>query len=484
MSKERNKSIGVNFVYNAFYNTMKVLFPLITIPYISRVLLSDGLGKVNYAVNIATWFLMFASLGIPRYGVREIARNKNDSIRLNKTFSELFLINCISTTLCVCAYFLMLASFPAFKDKVLLYLVVGIQLVLNVFNVDWFYQGIEEYGYITKRSLVIKTISLLVMFCLVKTHEDYIIYAFIQSMAVAGNYLFNFLNLKKYVQFTREHIQLKKHMSAVFVLFSTQLSVSIYALLDTTMLGVWCSDSVIGYYSNVYKIISTISVLTASLGGVMLPRMMQMKEKNDISALEAITKRAQEIILVLCLPISLGLFLVSSDIVLVLFGKDFVMATTTVKIFAPFIVFSTVGNLYGTQLLMAFNKEKTLLCTVLIGSIINFSMNWFLIKLYQHNGAAFASVFTEMVVMIAQIVLVNKILKIREDFKFLAQTLIALFILLIVVVGIQHLISNIYLRLALSITLGGGVYFVFGYILKNTAIVEMYNFLISRLRKN
>lgn len=480
---KNKKSIGVNFLYNAFYNTMKLLFPLITIPYLSRVLLSDGLGKVNYAVNIVTWFLLFASLGIPRYGVREIAKNRKTKKDLNTTFSELFEINFISTVICVLAYLILIFTIPFFRNKLLLYAVTGIQLVLNVFNVDWFYQGIEEYGYITKRSLFIKVISLISMFLFVKTHDDYIIYAFIQSMAVVGNYFFNFYHLRKNISFVFTGLQLKKHIIPVFILFSTQLSVNIYALLDTTMLGMMCSDSVVGYYSNVHKVISTICVLTASLGGVMLPRLVQDISENNYSALEELVQKAKSVIIAMCLPISVGLFLVSGDLVKVLFGFDFMPAIMTMRIFAPFVLISTIGNLYGTQLLMAFDKEKKLLATVVIGAVINLCMNFFLIQKYQHNGAAIASVITEFIVMVAQIVVVKRIIKIAVNYAFIVKTIVSVTAMTIVVLLIQILVSNIYIRLILSVGFGALVYMFIGYILKSDGIRIVADFAFSKLNK-
>lgn len=449
---------------------MKVLFPLITIPYLSRVLMADGLGKVNYAVNIVTWFLLFASLGIPRYGVREIAKHRESKLNTDTVFSEIFTINLIGTILCIAVYFIIIFNVPSFKNKLLLYIVVGIQLGLNIFNVDWFYQGIEEYAYITKRSLFIKVLSLIAMFTFVRSHNDYIIYAFIQSMAVAGNYIFNFFHLRMYVRIRTKNLVLKKHLLAVSILFSTQLAVNIYALLDTTMLGLMCTDSIVGYYSNVHKVISTVCVLTASLGGVMLPRFVHLISSKNYNELSKLMVKAQDVIIAMCLPISVGIFLVAEDTVLILFGNDFMDAVTTLKIFAPFIVLSTVGNLYGTQLLMAFNKEKTLLFSVMVGAVLNLSMNYFLIKNYQHNGAALASVITEFAVMIVQIAVVKRIFKINFHVVLWIKSGLSLLSMAIVILVLQKLLDNVLLRLVLTIVFGGMTYLATSIILKNEGI--------------
>lgn len=480
----KEKSLFSNFIYNALYNSMGIIFPLITIPYVSRILLSDGLGKVNYASNIVAWFLLFASLGIPRYGIREIARVKSDKSLLNKVFSELFYINLFSSLICSVAYVSLIWITPYFKDKSVLYLVAGIQLFLNVFNIDWFYRGIEEYDYITKRSLIVKVLSLMAMFLFVRTHEDYIKYALIQSAALVGNYILNFLNLKKYIKFTKKDITIKPHLSPIFVLLSTQLAVSIYSLLDTTMLGIWCSDSVIGYYANAHKMINILATLTASLGGVMLSRLVAMHADGNTDGVKKLSEKALDIILVMCMPIVFGAVFVSKDVVLIAFGNDFTPCVSTLMIFAPFVLFTTVGNLFGTQLLMVFGQEKKLLLSVVAGSVINFSLNYFLIKVWYQDGAAIASVITECIVMITQIVMANKYIKVELNKKSCLQITLMTAAMTIGVLGVQHFITQTFIRLIISVGIGAALYFGVGMALKNDALCSLVVILKRKVKRS
>lgn len=480
----KKKSLKINFFYNAIYNGLNVLFPLLTIPYVSRILLSDGLGKVNFANNIITWFLLFASLGIPRYGVREIAKNRENNDNLNKTFSELFFINFISTLVSYITFIIMIMVIPYFEGRIILFLVVSIQLALNIFNVDWFYQGMEEYKYITNRSFIIKVLSLIAMFIFVKTKDDYIIYALIQSLAIAGNYCFNFIYLKKFVKIVFKNIEFSRHIKPILILLSTQLAVNIYSLLDTTMLGVWCSDSVVGYYSNVHKVIKTISVVSASLGSVMLPRFVVYIKDKNLDNLEGLFNKVLKIIILLCLPISIGLFMISKELVLIVFGNDFNPCIITMKIFSPFILFTTVGNLFGTQLMMAYGKEKQLLKTVIIGSIVNFCLNLILIKLlFEQNGVAFASVLTEFIVMSMQILCVKKIIKIKINKEFILKTIVSNILMLIIMLIIDITINNLYMSLSLKILFGILIYFISNLLLKNQTIMESLEIVKIKLEK-
>lgn len=478
---EKNKSLFKNTIYNAAYNGLNIIFPLITIPYLSRILLSDGLGLVNYSRSIVSWFLIFASLGIPRYGVREIARVKNISASLNKTFTELFVYNFISTCICILAYMLAISNVRFFKTHYILYIVTGIQLFLNIINVDYLYQGLEEYGYITKRSFVVKAVSLLCMFLFVRQKEDYIAYALIQSLAVAGNYIFNFIHLRKYVHFSFGNIELAKHTKPIIILLSTQLAVSLYSLLDTTMLGVWCSNSIIGYYTNVQKLIVTVSTITASLGGVMLPRLVYLWNNRQVEAVRNLGSKALELIIAICVPASIGIFILAPQIVRVIFGKDFIPCILTLRIFAPFVLITTIGNLYGTQLLMTFNEEKILLITVSVGSLMNMTMNYFLIPRIEQNGAAIASVITETIVLCLQIHFVNKHVKLNCSGHFLKTILLIALVMMFYLTIITNFLRGDILIILCSIFGAFFIYISLGILLKNEAILYFVGLIKSKI---
>lgn len=475
----RRNSIAKNTIYNIAYNLLNVIFPLVTIPLVSRILLSDGLGKINYARNIVSWFIIFAALGIPRYGVREIARNRFNQKNLDKCFSEIFVISTISTFVTSFAYIISIFTIPYLKNELLLYVVTGVQLFFNVFNVDWFYQGMEEYAYITKRSFCVKALSLISIVLFVRDKSDYIIYALIQSMAVVLNYLFNVVNLRKYIKFGLKHLNLKKHLKPIILLLSTTLAVSIYSLLDVTMVGLFCGDSAVGYYTNVHKIINTITVVSTSLAGVLLPQLVFFYTNNRTDDLKSLCNKVLKIILVITIPMAIGVFMLAPQMVRVLFGDDFLPAITTMKIFAPFIVINTLGNFYGTQLLMTFNKEKDLLFTVIVGALLNFILNFILIRYIQQNGAAIASVIEELVVMLIQRKIALKTLKLQTDFvdlfKIIAMNLFMLFALLF----ITNYPTGDLMVLISSIVVCALLYFTSGYIIREKAVL----FLMDMVKK-
>ena len=206
------KSLTKNSIYNVIYTIANILFPFATSIYVSRILLPAGVGKVASAQNIVSYFVTLAALGLPSYGVREFAKVREKKYERNKLFTELLLVNIISTTLAVVGFIGLVVVNEGFSGQWALYAACGLSIAFNYLNIDWMYQGLEEYGYITGRSLLIKGLSLLALFLFVKTREDYVIYALISSLATGGNYVFNVLNARKYVALDFSRIELKRHM--------------------------------------------------------------------------------------------------------------------------------------------------------------------------------------------------------------------------------------------------------------------------------
>ncbi len=477
----KKKSIATNFINNSIYTALNILFPIVTIPYISRVLEADYLGKVNYAINIVTWFLVFASLGIPRYGVREISRVKDDRRKLSKVFSELFLINLILTIVCVIVYLIAVNNVAYLVDNQRLFWVVGLQLILNIFNVDWFYQGIEEFGYITKRSVFVKTISLVAIFMFVKDKTDYTSYALILTLAAAGNNIFNAVHLRNYVLFSFHTLEMRKHIIPLCFLALAQLAVSLYALLDTTILGYLCGESAVGYYTNSQKIIKAIASLCAALGTVLLPKFIELFSRNNISEIEKMVSRVVSILLWICFPICTGIVLLSEDIALLMFGSDFGACVDTMRILSPFILITTLGNLFGTQLLMAFGEEKQLLKSVLVGTIISIGANLIFIPKYQHNGAALGSICVEAVVMSVQILMCKKHMLIHFNICVALKIALQTSLMAVCVLPIISLVMNPLWAIMLAGIGGGVMYFASGVLLRNDIQSDIYRMFKSKL---
>ena len=471
MRKEKN--LVSNYIYNTIFTSLNLIFPIITLPYVSRVIGVDGIGKVNFSNSIVNYFLMIASLGIPVYGVREIAKVRNDDEKLSNTFNEIFSINMLSTIFCIIIYYIMINNIEYFKDNKLLFVVSGFSLVLNILNLDWFYQGIEEYRYIAMRSSIVKLLLIILLFIFVRTEKDYITYAFINVIAISGNNIINAINIRKIIKISFKNLDVRKRIRPIAILLSIQLAINIYANLDTTMCGILANEVSVGFYSNAVKINRVIVTVVISISTILLPRLSFYIENNNFKDFNIVVNKVFKILLFIALPIMFGVYFLSKEIIIIMFGEKFIPAISTLQILSPLIFVLSIGNLFGTQVLIPLGKEKKLLISVIAGSMINFILNLLLIPIYNQNGAAFATVIAESVIMIIQVYFAKKLVKINitinEMLNIIATNLLMIICLIIISININNIIINI----ILSVIVGGGIYIASNLLFKNAILMEI-----------
>lgn len=390
------KKLSVNSIFNVIYNLANVIFPLIIMSYASRILRDDGVGIVAYGQNIASYFVVFATLGLPMYGVREIAKSTKNAKSLNRLFTELFSINFISSLVASILY-IILIFFTSLKNDFLLYLCCGVQIFMNFFNIDWLYQGLEEYVYISCRSIVIKIISLICIFLFVKDRQDYIIFAFISSFAICANYLFNVFHARKFVKFEFGNINLKKHIYPILILGLTILLSSIYSKADITMMGGLSNNSSIGLYNNAHKIVDAVIVVCTSISATFLPQ-LSIAFIHDKTQFYNLIETGISWQSFFSFPLMVGCFVLSPIFVPIIFGSCFIESSLTVQIFTPLIVIKSFCNLLCYQLVIATGNEKKRIPAYLCAAFANVVLNAILIPSFHQNGAAFASVISELIV--------------------------------------------------------------------------------------
>lgn len=474
----KNKSIIKNSIFNILYVGMNLLFPLITSIYIGRILLPVGVGKVSYAQNVASYFVSFAALGLPSYGLREISKVRNAREKLNKTFSELIIINSISTILVAIAYIFIVLIIPSYRKEILLYLACGIPVVLNVFDVDWFYQGLEDYEYITVRSIAIKIISIILMFIFIKDRSDYVLYAFIVSLATVGNYIFNIVHARNIVKFNFHAVCLKKHVRPLINFAFIIILSSIYSKIDILMLGYFADNKSIGYYSYGQKIVNIILMACNAATTVLMPR-LSLYYANNRDQFYNLIKKGIKVITFISFPVCVGMFFLSKPVILVLFGEAFENSINVVKWFTPIILIKTYGDLLCYQILISTGNEKQSIYASVIGSIINVVLNFLLIPRYHEVGAVFASVLAEFSLNLYEFIFTKKNigykLPLREIFQAFVTSILMGGVLLLLQLFIQ---SNI-LNIILGVFAGIFVYFCINMFLKNSVSL----FIVKKLQK-
>lgn len=474
------KSIKSNFIFNIFRIITNLLFPIITFPYISRILNPEGIGKVTFTNSVADYFLMFAGLGIPLYGIRETAKVRDNKEELKKTTSEIFFLNFITTIIIVILYYIFLYLGYLGKERVLLE-IMSLNIFLTFLGVEWFYQGMEEYKYITIRSTIFRVISLMLIFSLVKSKDDYAIYAGITVFSTVGSNVLNFLKLKTFTKLSFKNLDIKRHLKPILTIFSMNIAVSIYTNLDNVMLGYRSTEISVGLYSSGIKLVKLVLGIVTSLGAVMLPRISNYIHNGLENELKNLLDKALKFIVLLSLPCFLGLYLTSKEIILIFSGQGFIEAIPTMMYLTPLIIIIALSNFIGIQILYPRGEEKKVLISVIVGAIANFSLNWILIPKYAQNGAAISTTIAEGLVLLTQLILSYRYLKfIKFNFEFFKPIIATIFMGIIIVVLNNNTLDNIYLSLLFKILVGGSSYLIALLVLKDKFLYEIINKILKR----
>ncbi len=405
----KQKSLKFNFIMNAILTMSQFIFPLITFPYISRILLPVGTGKVSFATSVISYFAMFAQLGIPTYGIRVCAQVRDDKEKLTRTVQELFFINLVMSIIAYVALFLAIAFVPRMRQDKELFLIVGLTILFNTIGMEWLYKALEQYTYITVRSILFKFIALLAMFAMVHEQKDYVIYGGISILAASASNIFNFFHMHKYVSMKPiGNYNFRQHYKAVFVFFAMSCAVTIYTNLDTVMLGFMTSDSDVGYYNAAVKIKTILVSIVTSLGVVLLPRASYYVEHHLMDEFYRITQKAINFVMLIAVPMVVYFTLFAKEGIFFLSGSAYADSIVPMQIIMPTLLFIGLTNIMGIQMLVPLGRENIVLYSEIAGAIADLILNALLIPRMTSAGAAIGTLAAEAVVLIVQYVALRK----------------------------------------------------------------------------
>lgn len=483
----KQKSIKYNFIFNLMRNLSSILFPMITLPYLSRVLEPDGIGKINFAEQFVAYFVILASLGIPLYGTREIAKVRDDREKLSEVFNEIFIINIVTSIIAYGMFFVFFITGDKLQKENLLFIIMSMNIIFITIGVDWFYQGIEKYDYITIRSIAVRTICLILMFCFVKTKEDYIVSAAITVAGNVGANFFNLINARKYIKYNIfKKYKFKKHLVPVLTIAFSTMAANVYLTLSTVMLGYMDKlnpDKAVGYYTISNKISTMIKTLIISLGVVLIPRLAYYIKNKMYEEYNRIAKKTVNFLFVIGVPTVIGLMILSKNVMIIFSGSKFIDAVPAMMVMTPVIIFATLSNFFGQQILYSNGQENKMLISVLAGAVLNIGMNIILIPAYSYIGAAISLLTTEIVVSVIRIYYGKKYVKFNLfDINFF-KIIIATIVMGSVVFAIQLLEIGVVLETVLSVVTGCTVYTVLLYIIKEKLFAEEFSKIIKKIAR-
>ena len=320
--KIKQPSIKLNMIMNVILTMSSLIFPLITFPYVSRIVGAEGIGKVTFATSVITYFSMFAQLGIPTYGIRACAKVRDNKELLSKTVHEILIINTITCIISYISLAIALTVIPKFASDKMLFLVISSTILLNALGVEWLFKALEQYTYITIRSIVFKFIALIAMFLLVHSETDYVMYGAVTILAASASNVLNFLYLPKLVYIKPiGNYNLAQHMKMILVFFALSVATTIYTNLDNVMLGFMTNDIEVGYYTASVKVKGILVSVVTAVSTVLLPRASYYVDKGLLKELYGIAKKAMSFVMLVAVPFVVYFTMYAKECIVLLSGR-------------------------------------------------------------------------------------------------------------------------------------------------------------------
>ncbi|WP_270635728.1 flippase [Limosilactobacillus mucosae] len=468
----KTKSLSVNAFLNSLQTILNLIFPLITFPYVSRVLSVEGIGKYNFSNSIMSYFILIAGLGISRFAVREGAKLRDDRKKFSEFASKIFTINLCSTAFSYLLLFITLlfvSSLQSYKEAILIF---SIQIFLTTIGMDWLYTIYEEYGYITARNIIFKVVSIILLFTLVRHSNDYLKYVSVTVFASTGSYLLNFFHAKKFVDLNLQwNFKWKEYLIPIFSIFGTMVAVTIYVSSDITILGFLKGDYAVGIYSVATKIYGTVAPVIASTMAVAIPRLAMLIGQKRYREYHFLLAELINTIIVVVFPTITGLMLVSKDVVLLIAGSGFLRAAASLRILSVALLFSIVNTIFMECVLIPAKRENKTLVSSIVAAIVNVLLNFAMVPIFIEKGSAVTTVIAEFMSMLLNYYFGKDIIGNIYDKRFFSNLLTVIIgcSTIIIVCGlVNNIITNIILRLVSSVVLSSIIYIFVLYLLNNT----------------
>ncbi|MCM1179246.1 MAG: flippase [Clostridium sp.] len=475
------KSLKINTLMNMLKVLMSMLFPLISFPYVSRILGPAGIGKVDFSASVVSYFSLFASLGISTYGIREGAKVRDHKDDLSTFVQEIFIINMVSTVFSYVVFGFAVCKLSVLHDYLKILCICGLNIGFTTIGIEWLYGALEEYTYITVRSICFQLIAIILMFFLIRDAQDYLQYAFITIFAAVGSNLFNIIHSRKFVVWKKKQkYNFKRHFKPILIIFGLNFACSIYMSLDKTMLGVICGDKEVGLYSAAIKINRLVLQLILSIGTVILARLSYLYANRERETFNRLFLKVFNYVLFLTVPSTAGLILLSKQVLGLLSGNEYLEADITSKILSLIIIIIGASNLLSVQIFIAIGKEKYSLLASGAAAFINFLSNLFLIPQYGKVGAAISTVMAETIALIVCVYFARKIIDFHGVVKNVFEFALGTFFFIPVFYVISDKIHNDLIIIVVMVLLSACVYGFFLLIIRNSVAIDIKNMIIGR----
>lgn len=467
------KSVTKNYIYNLMYQLLVIVLPILTTPYLARVLGPKNIGIYSYVLSISAVFIFLGSLGVTLYAQREIAYNQNDREKYSIIFWEIFTLRLITMLVSIVVFYLI---FIFRKNEYTFYFIILLfEIFSNIFDISWFFQGLEDFKKTVTRNIVVKLISVLLIFIFVRDINDLNNYFYIYIFSVFVSNLSLWFYLPKTLnKISIRKLNIKKHLKDITLLFIPQIAIEIYTVLDRTMLGYIILDkSEVGFYDQSQKIIKLLLSLVTSLGIVMLTRIANNYSHGEHKKIKQYIFKSFNVVLFLSIPMILGLISVSDSFVPIFFGDGYDKVSIIMKVISPILLTIGISNTIGVQFLLATGRQREYTISVILGAIVNLCMNVLFIPKLGAIGAAIGTVVAEFSVTVVQLFFVRKKIKLIELIKLMKNYVIAGILMYLCCLIPEYLFESNYLLIISKVIIGVCCYTFVLFLLKDKFIFEI-----------
>ena len=473
-----------NVIYSSILTTANYVFPLLTYPYVSRILGVDKIGICNFVDSIINYFMLISMMGISIIGIREIANNKNDQTKLDNTFSSLFFINTISTVIMLIILIITINIVPQlYEHKDLMY-IGALKLLFNYLLVEWLYKGLENFKFITTRTIITKCLYVIAIFIFIHNANDYKAYYIILSLMIIVNAIINISYSHKYIHFKTSGINIKSFIKPNFILGSYMILTSMYTSFNVAYLGFTSGETEVGYYSTATRLYSIILSLFTAFTGVMLPRMSSLVAENKMNEFKSLFNKSIDLLLGISIPLIIFSETFTHSIILLISGKGYEGAIIPMQIVMPLIFIIGYEQILVIQTLIPLKNDKAIFINSIIGACIGIFLNILLVPPYKSIGSAFVWLLSELSVLITSQYFVYKKTKIKFPYVYLIKNIIYNIPLAVLMYCISMIDQNaiIVLLIALVTMLIYSIVLQY-YIIKNKNFINIINTFTSRFLK-
>lgn len=470
----KSKSIKINALLNIIKQCCNIIFPLITYPYVSRILGSQNLGKYSFSDSIISCFMIAASLGIPTYAIREGARIRNEKNKIRQFSSELFTINIIALVMSCIVLFLLIRFVPRLGKDVLITYILSINIITSILGRDWINAIYEDYVFISARYIFFHLLSVILTFAFVRESADYIKYTVIMLLGNSGGYVANFFYTQKYIPLKiTSHINIKKHGKPILYLFCTSVALTIYIKSDITVLGFFRSDSEVGIYTLSSKIYMIIKALLNAAITVTIPRLASYLGSNKIIEYQNLLNKLRKGLCIIVFPVVVGLFFMAEEIILLLGGTEYHSGYIPLTILCIALILAVFSTFYAQGILVVNRNEKHFFAATTISAIVNIVINILFIPQFGMICAALSTLLAELIVVVICRYYSQKDVDLHDDGN-MKSVLVGCVIIAIICIIVKSIVLSNTARLLIAVAASAFSYSYILLLMRNRMVLDIY----------